>query len=299
MTFRLPTHGWLVTFFATGDDVSFIGRKQDELLVLAAAQAVKSLSDDWKFGLGCNYAYQDQVVDVSTMETNSLTVARLQGHSLSGRTFLKREWGNYWAEGELNVARQWLLAPLDSFLQAGAKVSVGRKVAPNSSLSLSFQWAEVAYDTREEVTLSLAPLPGTHLRSSPKILEAGFHATLDAEKHWVNSLTLGYELNNDNGEGYFDYRALRAGDQLKWTSGRWEASVYGRLARYDFYHQTVSDTDLRGRARTVVEAGVRLGRNFSRRIKGTLSYSYDRSLAVASYDRYEANILSAGVEVGF
>ena len=222
------------------------------------AQGSKDLGEGWKMGLGANYMFEHQVLDVSVTQTNQYTNTEVLGNSVVGRWFVRKDIKPYWVDAELSLMRQWLAAPLDSFLQSGPRLTIGRLLNHGSDLTLSYQWLWVGFDTREQVTAAGYAEPGTSLRFQNQLVEMVWHQALDEKSHWHSMTRSGLGLNQDNGSGYFDFWQYRLAEQVKYKARTWEISAVGRVDYYDFTVQTVSATDLALRQKTVFSASLRV-----------------------------------------
>jgi hypothetical protein len=300
--YRLPTGGWQFSGFASFDNVDYIQKStgvSDEQAAIAMTQVSKDMGDGWRMGLGANYTLQHQVFDVSVTETNQYTNTEVLGNSVAGRWFVRKDIKPYWVDAELSLMREWLAAPLDSFLQTGPRLTIGRSLVRGSDLTLSYQWLWSGFDTREQVTAAGVAEPGTSLRFQSQLAELVWHQVLDEKSHWNSMTRLGLGLNQDNGSGYYDFWQYRLAEQLKYKAKNWEISAVGRVDYYDFTVQTVSATDLALRQKTVFSASLRVDKQLGKSWKVFATYAYDRSLSNLTTDRYQVNTTSVGVEYRF
>jgi hypothetical protein len=302
LVYRLPTSGWRFNAFASFDHVGYLNKStgvSDEEIAMAMAQLTKDLDQGWKTGLGVNYMFQHQVFDVSVTQTNQFTNGEVLGHNAGGRWFVRKDFKPYWIEAEANGGRQWLAAPLDSLWQAGPRLTLGRAYSGGSELSLSYLWAYVAFDTREQVTAAGYTVPNTHLRFQAQSVELAWHQVWDAQRRWHTVTKAGLDLNQDNGSGYFDFWQYRLAEQVKYRAKSWEISAQVRVGWYDFTVQPISPTVAALRQKTLIGAVVRVEKSLGKAFKVFASYAFDRSLSNVTTDRYEGNAFSAGAEYRF
>ena len=302
LVYRLPSGGWQFSGFASFDNVGYFERStgvNNEQAAIAMAQASKDLGKGWRMGLGANYTLQHQVFDASVTETNQYTNTEVLGNSVVGRWFVRKDIKPYWVDAEFSLMRQWLAAPLDSFLQTGPRLTMGRSLSHGSDLTLSYQWLWLGFDTREQVSAAGVAEPGTSLRFQSQLVELTWHQVWDEKSHWHSMTRLGLNLNQDNGSGYFDFWQYLLAEQLKYKAKTWEISAVGRVDYYDFAVQTVSATDLALRQKTVFSASLRADKHLGKSWKVFATYAYDRSLSNLTSDRYQANTTSVGVEYRF
>jgi len=304
MVFRLPSGGWNFSAFGSFLNLGYFDKStgvNNEQSGLALAQVTKDLGSDWKMGLSGTYLYQDQVLDVSAAETSQFTIGEVLGHTAIGRWFVRKDFKPWWVEAEASVTRQWLASPLDSFWQAGPRLTLGRSYGHGSELAVSYQYSRLAYDSRTQVDELGQEIPDTALRFQSQGGELGWHQVWDSARHWQTLTKLGADLNRDNAAGYFDFWQYHLTEQARFRAGTWEITAQGRLAYYDYPVQTITVGDLTAafRRKIGLSAGVGVQKNLSKKLIVFGSYSYDRSLSNAPDDQYVANSVQAGLEFRF
>ena len=300
--YRLPTSGWLFNAFLTADETHYFSAPSvsDEQSVIAGAQLSKDLGKKWTSGVGLNYLFQNQVIDVNTVQQDPLPPSKVLGNNLTGRWFVRREFEPIWVELEASLTRQLFQPPLDDVWQTGPRLTLGHNYGrKNSNVTLSYQWAWVAFDTREDVTTEGVPIPGTHLRFQPQTVELAWRHVWDDQKHWQSTVRPGFEASQDNASGYYDYQQYRLAAEIKYQAATWLLSAQGRVAYYDYPVQTVSPTDPALRRKTVISAGLRAEKTLAKHWKIFGSYVYENSISDASYDDYSASTVSGGVDWQF
>jgi len=301
VAFHLPTKGWVFSAFASANDTAYLDHStgvNNEKFAVLAVQLTKDFGG-WRLGGGLNYTYQDQVFDVSNLETNNYGIGTVRGHTLGERFSGRKDFGPWWGEVELSLARQWLAAPLDSSWQSGPRATLGRAIGNGSELTLSYRWNYLLFDNRQEIDAAGLPLDGTHLRFNEHVGEVAWHQFWDLRRRWETTVRLGMAFNRDNGSGYFDYDETHLAGQIKWHAVPWELSLQLRASNYEFPNQTVSDADNRMRRRTPLTAGFRLERHLYKKAKIYAEYSFEYSYGKAASDHYRANTVSGGLEWEF
>lgn len=301
VVFRLPTHGWQFNFYASAEDTRYFDAPSvgSEQVVMAMAQAAKDLGRQWKSTLGFNYLFQNQVFDMSATYTNSSSVGQVLGQTFSPRWLLRKQLNAFWVEGEAIGTRQILDAPLDSYWQLGLRTAGGYTFGYNSELTLAGQWSDLEYDSREQADSLGASIPGTSLALQGTTVELALSHIWDQQRRWQTSTRLGYEVNIDNGSGFYDYNVFRLAQQLKYRRPTWEVSAQARVGFYDYATQTVSPTDPSPRQRTLVTASLRAEKKLTKHWTVYATYLYDRSLSDVDFDDYAANTVMGGVAFGF
>ena len=304
---RLPFDGLQFYFFFTGDDSRYwhdVGVDREDTTV-AEAQVQKEIGNDLKLGVAFQHAYQDQVVDVSTIESG-LSTARVQGQTFILRPFLRNEFAlNYWWQFELPVTRQLLKAPLDNYWQYGAKVSVGREYGHQSELTLSYAASELLYDTRFQFDADGMEVLGAPLALSQYKVELGSQHYWDATRHWRTAAKLGFDYNQDNGSGYFSYFKYEVSAQVRYQSPACELRGKLGVAHYDFPVQTIdsaSVTNLTGLpkfAKTSLLLNLRAEMKVTKVLRLFAEYEHEVSLSNEPFDRYRVNTVNGGLDWRF
>jgi hypothetical protein len=300
MLFRLPTRGWQFNFFVSAEDYRYFNAPSvdSEQVVMALAQVTKDLGRKWKSTLGMNYLYQNQVFDFSATYTNT-GIGQVIGHTLAPRWNLRKQLGVFWVEAQFGATRQLLEEPLDSYWQLGPRATVGLTYGHGSELSLSYQWTHLAYDTREDVDANGAAIPGTSLTLEAQPIELILTHEWDEKRRWQTATVLGFENNQDNGSGFYDYQQYRLAQQVRFKTSSWEIAARARVSYNDYETQTVSATDPSRRHRLLVTAGLRAERKLSEHWRIHASYYYEQSFSDLDFDQYQANTVMGGVTAEF
>ena len=299
--FRLPLDGKQFTLFLSGDYTRYPeGQQVDhEFFGLALARFKFDLTPSWHPGFDLQYFYQDQVIDASITETNSGPTL-VQGHNISARPSVRRDLpGGFWLEGSAAITRQYYRAPLDDYWEGGPQLSVGRDYGFQSSASLTYHWLLRDYDTREDVTLKGAGVPGTSLQFRQHEIEASLRHNFDAERHWRSVTKLGVLWSEDNGSGYFNYTRCQISEQLRYVAKSWEIKAQVRFANYDFLQQSASATDSSTRQKEVFAASLRGEKKLFPKLKVFAEYAFERSLSNRTLDEYQVNKVSGGIDWEF
>ncbi len=305
LVFRLPVNGWQFNAFASYSYLNYVSlggasSASDEQDGMAMAQLSKELGGDWKTGVSFSSMLQDQVVDTTITQTNGSSITEIKGENVTGRWFVRKSFKPYWTELSLSTTRQWLALPLYGFWQPGARLAAGRDYGHGSALSLTYQWAYVDFDTREQVVATNgAAIAGTHLRFQSQSAELAWQQAWNDNKKWQTVTKAGLDINQDNGSGYFDFWQYHLAEQLKYKVRTWDWAATTALNYYDFTVQPASLTDLSLRRKTTISAGLTAGKKLGKSFKIFASATYERSLSNTDYDAYETATVTAGVEYHF
>jgi hypothetical protein len=188
----------------------------------------KDFAENWRVGLEAQYIYQDQVVDASTTETNQTVLA--QGSGLSVRPTIRRDFSkNTWLELGLGVNRQYFKAPLDDYWEGGPKLMFGHEYGNRSEWTLSYDLSRRAYDHREQLTKDGISIAQSSLEFNRNEFDLAVRNNWDHKRRWRTTTKLGFELNRDNGSGYFDYKRYQVAQQLRFRPACWELEAPNQI----------------------------------------------------------------------
>ena len=298
---RLPLDGKHLNLLLSVDDTRYLQGQtvNHEDLAVAVGQVKLDLNPAWRVGLDLRYVYQDQVVDTSITEAN-LEATLVRGHGLAVLPNLLWSFSaQAWLELAGTAQRQYYRSPLDSYWEGGPKLTLGHDYGYQSSLTLSYSWNHRLHDTREEVSLSGTNQPGTSLQFFQQEVELAWRHNWDAQRRWRATTRLGFQRNQDNGPGFYDYQRYLAAEQLRCVAATWELKAQGRLAYYRFDHQRASDTHPGFRRKAIVSLSVRGEKKVWRELKLFAEYEREQSLSNRTIDEYQANRVAGGVSWEF
>jgi hypothetical protein len=300
MVVRLPTDGAQFVFFLNGEDIRYVegGPVNKEQALIAVAQVKKTFAENWRVGLEAQYLYQDQIVDASTTETNQTVLA--QGNGFNVRPTIRRDFSkNTWLELGLGVNRQYFKAPLDDYWEGGPKLTLGHEYGNRSEWTLSYDLNRRAYDNREQLTKDGIPIAQSSLEFNRNEFDLAVRNNWDPKRRWRTTTKLGFELNEDNGSGYFDYRRYYVAQQLRFQTSTWELQGRIKFNYYDYTIQTVSDTNTATRNRTGVILNLRGERQVTKAIRLYGAFEHERVISNRTIDQYRVNVVSGGLDWEF
>ena len=298
---RLPWDGTEVSFMLTGDDRHYfsVSAANEEATVLAEAQIRHTYASGWVLGASAQYFFINQVFDTSASEAE-VGVVLARGESVGLRPTLSRSLGqSTWLDLEIPGTRQWLDQPLDSYWEVGPRLRLRHEYKAGAEVYASYAANERPYDTREQASPSGIALPGTHLQFGWQQLETGWKHYWDRSRQWRSVTRGGFEVNQDNGTGYYDYRKYFVSEQLRFRSGHWELQAQGGVNYYRYPLQAVSIVDPTTREKTLVNASARVACSVARRLKVVAEYEYEQSLSNEKSDAYRVTTAQAGLEWEF
>jgi hypothetical protein len=298
---RLPLDGKQFNFLLSADDTRYPqgDEVKHEDLVVALAQFKVDLSPQWRIGLDARYLFQDQVVDTSVTETN-LTATLVRGNSLALMPNLRWTFAREtWLELSGTAQRQYYRKPLDDDWEGGPKLMLGRDYGHRSTLTLAYAVNFRNYDTREQESLSGTNIPGTSLDFLQQDVDLAWRHNWDPRRRWRTTTRLGFQANQDNGPGFYDYRRYLVSQQLRYVAPTWEIKAQGRMSFYDFQFQRVSASDPELRQKAIVNASLRGEKKLGKHWSLFAEYEYEQSLSNRAEDEYRANRVAGGVGVEF
>jgi hypothetical protein len=238
---RLSESGSEWTMFFLGQDMQFtdVPSVDGERFASGMIQFVHPLSLPSKLGIELYTLYQNQVMDVSESETN---LARMLVEGVD--ILLTPKW--YYTLGAGREARcelfggpQLYAGDLDGYWQTGAKLALVQTYGNKSELSLSSQFANWIYDSREQADATGASIPGTTMAYWRPEISGQWRHHWDTQRRWTSTTRLSWLWNVDNGSGYWNYDRLTFSQRLRWRPDRWEVVAGARLGWYFYDVQTV------------------------------------------------------------
>lgn len=301
MLLRISPAATQFSFFASADATRFLSGPDahNEYIAFSQAQWEHDFNEAWKGTLGAQYFFQDQVLDVSTTETNQQATP-VRGHTLALRPGVR--WNlsrQFWIALEAGGARQFFDEPLDDYWEAGPKLTLGRSYIRNSQITLSYEPLWRPYDDDPARTATGDAITNSHRLWFQHDTRLIWRHNWDEPKHWRTVAGVGVRITDENGEDFANYTRWAASAKVEYRGKPWEIALEGRLAYYDYSTQTVSLTDLSPRRRTEWIVGLRLERELSRHLKLALSYEHEEILSNDPLETYTVNTVSGTVSWEF
>jgi len=297
---RLPVDEHYFQLFASGDYTYYPEGEevQDESFAFVSGQYMRDLNDDWKVAGLLQYVFVDQVLDVSATEP-VFEAQLVQSHTLIAKPSLKGYFQpKTWVEVELAASGSDYRSPLDDYLEAGPRLELGQDYGHRSSVSVAYRYLERWYDTRVRLGPQGQYLGGS-LRFMQQEVEGHWRHYFDPDRRWQGEVGLGYQRNEDNGGGFYNYDRVQASLQLRWQSQPWTLRGSARLYYYDFNSQPVSATDPSIREKTTWTLRLRGERKLGEQWGVFAEYEFEQSVSNRETDEYSVNKVGAGVDWEF
>jgi hypothetical protein len=293
---RLAPEGPRLTFFANGE-ARFYSEKvsNQEYVAFSQVSLEQDFSDVLTGAISAQYFYQDQVLDVSISETNRQAVT-VVGHTLALEPRLRAQLPSHnWIEASAPLSRELYDAPLDDYWVLGAKFSAGHDYGRDSQVSVSYSPLWQPYDTDPARTASGTAITNSHRFAFQQDTRLTWRHYWDPQKRWRTTATIGARWNDENGGGFSDYTRLLASGRVRYRVSDWEITAEGRVAHYDYWHQTVSATDPAKRRRTEWSTGLNIERQWLHGLTFLVRYEYETIWSNDPLETYSVNTVTASL----
>jgi hypothetical protein len=257
--------------------------------LLTQVEAKKTLAGGWQPGLALQCFYQDQVLDVSTTETNQEALP-VRGQMLTARPGLRLDLGPQgWVAVDAPINAQFFAAPLDDYFEAGPRASVGLDYGRRSEFTASYGAVHRSYEDDPALDADGFAIPGQTKAFWQHEVRLAWRHHWDERRRWRTTAKLGFKANRDTAEGYFDFNRYNAGGQFRYRAGRWEIAAEAGVYYYDYPVQTASGPGSANRERTEVTAGLRAERELGRGWRVFAEYSREQVLGNVALEEYSVN----------
>jgi hypothetical protein len=303
MIFRLPLNGLAFNLTVTGDDVRYwrdVGGVAGEDSFLASAQVEKYLPKQWRAGLEVKDLYTDQVA-LALVQTGGVSAVVAKGDTLGARPFVRRDLGtNWWIQAGFPVEREWWQAPLDDAWKYGAQVVLTHTYGQGSQVALTCGGAYVAHDTWLAADAEGTEIPGKKLALWQQTAELKWEHCWDAARRWRSITKLGFQHEQDNGGGFYDYYLYNLSEELRFTTQNWEIKATAGVSYYDFPVQPAEATSPSPTlCITTLNLALRAERRIYKSLKLYGAYEYERALSNQAESQYTVNLVSTGMSWEF
>lgn len=288
------------TFFVSGEDRRYLSslEVEKEQQLLSQAKWEKRFLGEWKGGALAQYVYADQVFDASATE-ELLQTLPVKSHNLQFAPLLSRELPReYELHFRFNLERQFFNEPLDDYWETGPQLSLQKRYGHKSEWSLAYTFDHRAYDTRQQFDLGAQSIPHTSLRFQQHEFEASLTHVWDQARHWRSRLRLLFELNDDNGPGYYDYHRYRWSKRFGYYGNGWEVTAEGKILHYDYSKQPVAQA---GEVRQVWEyvLALRAEKLLWKNLRAFAESEHERVKSNYELEEYTVNTVLGGVDWEF
>lgn len=288
---RLPRGGTDFSAFINAEQARYFSEASidDESEAFAHFEWRHRLGDRWKFAIGFQGYYLDQVFDVSDTEIQRL-IAELKMYGMNfGPTIRWSVGRGWWFEGRGTGKRErYDDGANDSRLAEGSLRLgwTGKRV----EVDLAAIRNRRRFDRREQYSLGGRPVDGTLLRVVERELEGQVQIVWDSAERWKTTSRVSALQYRDNGSGFFNYRERKVTQELSWTGQRWSGTFEGEARRLEFDVQTVGVGILPpARVKDDFKLTVRAERKFSARWSGFAEYQWERSRSNDRLASYRVN----------
>ncbi|HTG45679.1 MAG TPA: hypothetical protein VK633_14245 [Verrucomicrobiae bacterium] len=289
-----------VTFFLTGEDRRYFSSSEveKEQLILSQAKFTQEISSEWALGGLAQYLYADQVFDASATE-QFIQALKVKSHNIQFAPFVTRSLpGKMELELKFTGERQLFNEPLDDYWEIGPQLTWTKQYGHRSSAALSYTYDDRRYDTRRQLDLAFQPVENSSLRFDQHEFEGVINHSWDARRRWRSRARFLFEVNQDNGSGYYDYYRYRFSQRFGYYSKSWQATVEGKVLHYDYQRQPVPGT---AELRQVWEyvAGLHLEKTIWNQLKIFADTEHEIVKSNYQVEEYWVNTLMGGVDWEF
>jgi hypothetical protein len=299
--FRLSLdEGPAVTFFVTAEDRRYFSSEEldKEQLVISQFRIDQKFLTDWKIGLIGQYMYADQIFDASATE-QLLQTLPVKSHNLLAAPFISRD--VFWRsslELKFNVERQFFNKPLDDYWELGPQLTWKKPYGHKSEFSLSYTYEDRSYDTRHQLDLNYQEIAGTSLRFDQHEFEATLNHSWDEARQWRSRFRFLYEINQDNGLGFYDYSRYRWSKRIGYYRPDWQATVEGKILHYDYKRQRVLNGN-ETRSNWEFVLGLHAEKTIWKQVKAFVDSEHEIVDSNYTLEKYSVNTVLAGVDWEF
>ena len=268
-----------------------------ESFVLAMAEYRHHLYNNWWIGLGSEYLYIDQLLDLSA--DDDFNIVQATGHSFGILPTVEKKLAGDWIVSlDIPWRRQYYNDPLDDYTEAAPELMLSYKTGQYSQLRLKANLEYRGYDSRT-IHGSLSPYQLSDILNFERSgVDLRHRHYLDHSRKWRSTTVLGFLNNKDNGDGYYNYDRFTAKQELLYKSNSLQIRSGIGLSNYHYANQK-DDTQNQLRRKRVVRAEIRASYAVRDHLKIFSAYRFERSLSNSSYDNYRANNVSVGMEWEF
>lgn len=299
---RLPTGGPEFNVMLTGDDRRYLDVKDadKEQTLFAGLDFKQAWGSGWKTGATAQYFYFNQVFDASTTEDPDLGIVKAIGHNVTLRPNVVRQFGTATSLALEGLAGwQFFEEPLDSHQDFGGRLLFRRETGYGATFELAYEYDYRPYDTRNQTTSDGQTIPDTQLIYQYQRVEGWWRHRWGDSARWRTGLRLGAEINHDNSSGYYDFRRLIAGAQIRYVRERWNLQANLRINQYQYDQQTTNFDNPELRHKLAVIAAVRAEWAFVKRLRLYAEFERERSDGNDAADQYTTNTFLGGLDFEF
>lgn len=230
-----------LTFFLSGEDRRYFSAEEieKEQLLIAHLKLEQNMFEDWIASGEVQYMYADQVYDASATE-QLLQTLPVKSHNLQFAPAIRRTlpWSSE-LELKFTVERQYFNEPLDDYWELGPQIAYTKKYGNRSEAAISYTLDHRIYDERRELTLEFEPVPDTSLKYLQHEFELAVNHSWDRKRRWRSRARFLFEINEDSGTGFYDYKRYRLSKRFGYYGDDWEATIEGKILHYDYERQPV------------------------------------------------------------
>jgi hypothetical protein len=295
---RLPMDdsGVEATIFGAFDDRRYFDAPSvdAEQTGLINASLEKSLGESWILKTDIRLIYIDEMFDASLTEEKIGNV-QVVGKQFSLEPALR--WnlpGNTWLELKPEISRQYFVEPLDDYLEAGGRLSVGIDYGYRSELLVYSANVRRDYDNRSKHDEIGFYIPDTELSYDRPERGVEWTHFWDSNRRFRMRTRFSILENQDSGTGYFDYFRERLSHNWRVQVESFSLSATIRKATYDYDLQRSMD-ELNTRFRTDSSIELSLEYEHNENLTFQLGFEQESIQSNVPQDEYRYRVFTAGL----
>jgi len=142
-------------------------------------------------------------------------------------------------------------------------------------------------------------MPGERLAVWEQTAELKWALLWGAAHCWRSTTKLGFQYDQDNGGGFYNYYLCSLSEELRFHTENWEIKGSAGVSYYNFPVQTTDVPPNPTLHLTVLNVTLGLERRIYKALKVFGQYEYERDLSDESDSQYTVNIVSGGLSWEF
>lgn len=204
------------------------------VFVLGRSELRWRANDTWRFIAAGQLVHQNEVMDASSLD---LGAARLQVKVTSIAFEPAAQWNIApgWSARAQGTATRDDFHQFDDYDELGGELTLTRDFDRRGAWTLATGITGRDYDSRPQATIGGGPIFDTVLGVTQERLELRYSVSGgggDGHLRWRARLKFGLLDNDDNGEGWYDYRRQIAQASLAFEQNRWRIDTSAGWRRY-------------------------------------------------------------------
>jgi hypothetical protein len=167
-------------------------------------------------------------------------------------------------------------------------------------VALTYGAAYIAHDAWLATDATGTEIPGKKLALWQQTAELKWEHRWDAAQRWRSITKLGFQYEQDNGGGFYDYSLYSLSEELRFTTKNWEIKGTMGVSYYDFPVQPAESASPNPTLYiTTLNLTLRAERRVYKSLKLFGAFAYERALSDQAESQYAVNIVTGGMSWEF